>query len=239
MLRWLFIATSCDIVDLQKQLTSKRVETNMNDSTQSSAPLLYCWFDLEFTDLDPAKAHILQVAMLITDVHLQPVLPDDAGLNLIVRLDDQAIVSGWVQENLADLLGQCRQDDAISPDSVQALLLAYLSKAGGTGIEEIKERPVLAGNSVHADWRLACMHYPDLITQLTYRLLDVSTLKQQWTGWWQQPEFDKEDAGLVERNLPFPATHLAGKPHDAYYDILASIAELHYYRRQLRLAIDS
>ena len=201
-------------------------------STTESAPR-YIWFDLEFTDLDPDKAHILQVAVLATDVHLQLLQPDDKGLNLFLKLKDGATISEWVEQNLPDLLAVCRSEHALDAQAAETRITAYLDRIAGPAPDDIRERPVMAGNSVHNDWRLACMHYPALIARLHYRLLDVSTLKQQWQGWLGQPEFDKDDASLVKQYLPFEAGDLEGKPHDAYYDILASIAELNYYRQRL------
>lgn len=201
--------------------------SNMTDSKQPSA---YIWFDLEFTDLDPDKARILQVAVLATDVNLQLLQPDDKGLNLFLKLDPDALVSEWVEENLPDLLAICRSDQALNPHLAESRILEYLDRVVGPMPEEMDDRPVMAGNSVHCDWRLAGIHYPAFISRLHYRLLDVSAIKLQWEGWLKQSEFDKENAALVQKYLPFDDLNLEGQPHDAHYDILASIAELQYYR---------
>lgn len=193
----------------------------------------YIWFDLEFTDLNPHKASILQVAILATDVHLNPLTSADTGLNLIVRIDPGETVSPWVEENLPNLLARCRSTEALDPKSVEQQIIDYVARLAGPVAEEIKERPVLAGNSVHNDWRLADMHYPRFVERLHYRLMDVSTLKLHWQDWLGNAEFDKDDPGNVEAYLPFDSAPLAGAPHDAYYDILASIAELNFYRRHL------
>ncbi len=183
--------------------------------------------------MDPDKAHILQVAVLATDPQLNPLESGDRGLNLCLKLPADASVSAWVAENLSDLLTACRDPGALEQNSASQLITNYVDRVAGPAPEDIKERPVLAGNSVHADWRLACMHFPELIERLHYRLLDVSTLKIHWQDWLGQPEFDKEDANLVLEHLPFKITTLAGQPHDAYYDILASIAELNFYRQRM------
>jgi oligoribonuclease len=202
-------------------------------SAMPTSSAIYFWFDLEFTDLDPAKAQILQVAAWATDVHLQPLMPDDRGLNLILRLEDNTPVSPWVEDNLADLLKECRSPRSVPPGVVEIMLMRYLDRVAGPPAADIKDRPVLAGNSVHNDWRLAAIHYPALVNRLSYRLLDVSTLKQQWQGWMGQEEFNKEDAACVQAFLPEPFGTVSGARHDAYYDILASIAELNYYRQKL------
>jgi len=190
----------------------------------------YLWFDLEFTDLDPCQARIMQVAMWLTDVHLQPLDPADTGLNIVVQLPPEADVSPWVHENLKGLVTRCRSPQATPAGAVELLCTRYLDRYSGPPADDITARPVLAGNSVHNDWRLASVYYPALIKRVHYRLLDISTLKQQWTGWLGKPEFDKEDVELVKRWLPFAHLDPAGQRHDAFYDILASIAELHFYR---------
>ncbi len=197
---------------------------------------VYLWFDMEFTDLDPSRARILQVAALLTDAALQPLDETDRGLNFHVYLDPDAPVSEWVQENLAPLLQMCRTPQAVQPGAVEIMLTRYVDRLVGPAAEDIKARPAMAGNSVHSDWRLASIHYPALIDRLHYRLFDVSTLKQEWEGWWQQGEADKESAEWVQRNLPFEVPVIEGAVHDAYYDVLASIAELNFYRSQLKLA---
>ncbi len=205
-------------------------DVGMNNPQMHAA---YIWFDLEFTDLDPAKARILQVAVLATDVHLQPLPSGDQGLNLCLKLAEGAHISPWVEENLADLLARCRSAEALPPETAARMLVEYMDRVVGPPAEDISDRPVLAGNSVHMDWRLACQHFPRFIERLHYRMLDVSSLKLQWAGWLDRPEFDKDDAAVVEANLPFSVDALAGQPHDAHYDILASIAELHYYRQHM------
>lgn len=207
-----------------------RHDSAMTDNDRSH---LYVWFDMEFTDLDPAKADILQVALLVTDAHLRLLQPDDRGLNLYLKLEADATISEWVEQNLGALLEVCRSDRAIDSQSAKQRLADYLDRVVGTASPDIQLRPVMAGNSVHNDWRLASIHYPDLIQRLHYRLMDVTALKLQWQDWLGQPEFDKENAELVREFLPFDMGDLEGRPHDAFYDILASIAELNFYRTKM------
>jgi oligoribonuclease len=196
----------------------------MSDAKPSPA---YFWFDLEFSDLNVESAHVLQVAALITDNQLTPLQPDDRGLNLTVALPSDAPLSDWVQENLADLIARCRTADAVPADQIEARL--------GPAATELRDRPVLAGNSVHMDWLLARRVYPSLLDRLHYRHLDVSSFKIEWLDRWRQEPFDKEDAALVARYLPFPLPQTEARPHDALYDIYASIAELQFYRQHLQL----
>jgi oligoribonuclease len=196
-------------------------------------PCPYFWFDLEFSDLQVENACVLQVAALVTDANLQPMLVGDKGVDLAVRLPAGATVSDWVAEHLQGLLARCASAEAAAADEIEGRLVAYLESVVGPAAKDIKARPLLAGNSIHMDWLLARLHYPELLARLHYRHVDVSTLKMQWTDWLGKASFDKEDTALVQRYLPFDGSHLAGKPHDALYDIHASIAELNFYRQQL------
>ena len=99
---------------------------------------------------------------------------------------------------------------------------------------EEKRKPVLAGNSIHCDWYLARRFLPHFIRRLHYRHLDVTALKLQWRDWFKGGEFDKARTGLTAKFFAGPAGSVRGRQHDAYYDVQASIAELNYYRKQLR-----
>jgi len=192
---------------------------------------LYAWFDTEYSSLDLEEAVILQVALLITDSALERVLPAERDLRLTVKLPEGAEVSPWVQEHLPDLVEQCRSSAAIPIAEVDDRLCAYLSAAveslgGGTDL-----RPLLAGNSIHADWWLARRFLPRFLERLHYRQLDVTALKLEWKRL-HGDEFDKEMAGNVVKWFPSANVNALEK-HDAYYDVQASIAELAFYRRHL------
>ncbi len=93
--------------------------------------------------------------------------------------------------------------------------------------------PVLAGNSIHADWFLVRKYLPKFLACLHYRHLDVSSLKLQWLQWFEGEEFDKTNVELVKQHFAEAGVALDTQPHDAYYDVIASIAELSFYRSGL------
>lgn len=193
----------------------------------------YLWFDTEFTGLDSDKAHLLQVAMVITDTRLRRLTSPSRDVCLCVKLDPAAPVSAWVTENLADLLARCRSHDTISVEEVDRALAQRVDDAVGPVAHEVKLRPVLAGNTVHMDAAIANRLLPQFAKRLHYRLLDVSTLKIFWNDSFSGPEFNKEDEALIRRFLPTGFTLPSAKAHDAYYDIHATLAEMNYYRQQL------
>ncbi len=193
----------------------------------------YIWFDAEFTSLELDQARLLQVAVIITDTDLQRIHPPESDLNLCIRLEEGEAVSPWVAENLSGLVEQCRSDAAVSLEEADRQIAALLDQYCATPCAEMADRPVLAGNSVHNDWFLMRRFLPQLGSRLHYRLLDVSTIKIQWQDWVGQQPFDKENVELLNQYFPGGGID-AANAHDALFDIKASIAELAFYRLNLR-----
>lgn len=192
----------------------------------------YVWFDTEFTSLDLDEARLLQVSVMLTDKNLRRLTPPEEDLNLYVRVDETTPLSPWVQKNLPDLVKKCRSRTAVPVEEIDGQLTAFIDRWCGTPLKTIQKRPIMAGNSVHNDWILARKFCPKFVSRLHYRLLDVSTLKVQWFDVADGAEFDKQDAKLVKKYFP-EADLRRLRQHDAYYDIVASAAELAYYRAHI------
>lgn len=195
------------------------------------------WIDLEFTNLDPASAYIMQAAMIITTPDLVPIPPpgipeEVGGLLYDVHLDaaKAATASVWVRENQAEQLKRSQGDDALPNDKVEEVFLAYLLSACEVPSSK-RDRPLLCGNSVHGDYRFICKHMPKLEDLLSFRLLDVTTLKEIARRWCPDLEFRKTDE-TIKQWYPGKAD-LHGEAHDALYDIKGSIAELNFYRHTM------
>jgi oligoribonuclease len=213
----------------EKTMTTTSTPAPANERTCTPA---YIWFDTEFTGLDTDSAHLLQVAMIITDVNLQRLTPPDRDVCLCIKLPPDAPVSPWVAENLAGLLARCRSQSAVSVAEADHVLAQRLDEALGPVAKDIKRRPILAGNTIHMDMAMARRFLPEFNRRLHYRMLDVSTLKIFWNDSFTGPVFDKEDTGCIQPCLPTGFAAPAAAAHDAYYDIHASLAEMNYYRRQ-------
>lgn len=195
---------------------------------------IYLWFDTEFTSLDLERSQLLQVAMVATDAKLQRLRPPEEDLNLIIRLEPEDRCDPWVEKNLADLVRRCRSPEAISVEEADSRLSAQLDRMIGTRQKNIKRRPVLAGNSLHADWFLSRKYLPNFLDRLNFRMLDVTSWKLYWTSAFHAEPFDKEDAKVVKSLFPGEFTCDAEK-HDAYFDVLASIAEMNFYFSHLTI----
>ncbi len=196
-----------------------------------AVPVAYVWFDTEYTSLDLDNAKLLQVAAFATDTKLNRLAPPEEDINFYVKIDASTELSGWIQQNLPKLVEKCRSDEALSISEIDKKLTAYVDKFTGTPLKSIQKRPVMAGNSVHNDWFLARKFLPNFYSRLHYRIQDVSSMKLEWfirDG----EEFDKENQQLVKKYFPH-ADISQLKQHDAYFDIVASAAELGYYRHKL------
>lgn len=203
----------------------------MNDATTPTP--FYVWFDTEYSTLELEDARLLQIAATVTDHGLQRVAPANTDLNLVIRLEDQHPLSPWVSENLPDLASACRSNSAVPVATADEQLCHYLDHLVGPPKERIMDRPVLAGNSIHADWFLVRKFLPGFLDRLHYRFLDVTSIKLQWQDHFQGEPFDKEDAAMLQAHFPEARLAEGAALHDAYYDIQASIAELAYYRAGL------
>ena len=196
----------------------------------------YVWFDTEFTSLDLDEAQLLQVSVMLTDKDLKRITPPEEDINFYVRVADGVPLSPWVQKNLPDLVKKCRSRSAVPVENVDKKLAAFIDRWCDTPTKTIKKRPLMAGNSVHNDWILARKFFPKFVSRLHYRLLDVSTLKVQWLDLTDGAEFDKQDTKLVKKYFP-EADLRRLRQHDAYYDIVASAAELAYYRAHMNFSV--
>ncbi len=172
------------------------------------------WVDMEMSGLNPRTDKVLEVAIVVTDTHLNtiaeaPVFVVHHGGAVLDAMDS------WNKSAHAKsgLVGRV----AASPHSesdVENRLVEFLQQHVPPGASP------MCGNSVHQDRRFMDLHLPRLEAFFHYRNLDVSTLKELVKRW--KPELA---AGFGKH----------GK-HEALADIYESIEELKYYRQHfLRL----
>jgi len=189
------------------------------------------WFDTEYTSLELEQAQLVQVALVVTDFDGRRLAPAAQDLVTPVRLPVGAPVSEFLARECPALVATARGADAPTVDLVDALLAARLDDLLGPPAAKVKDRPILAGNTIHADWWLAEKFLPRFVARLNYRHLDVSALKILWLGTQAGPEFDKADLALMRANLPGWDLPENAVRHDALYDVMCSVAELNYYRQ--------
>jgi oligoribonuclease len=176
--------------------------------TQSSSHLL--WLDLEMTGLEVESHVILQAALIVTDAELQPL--EQFSCDVWQPEAELAKMVPFVREmhEKTGLLARVRQSN-IDTRRAEQLLLEIVSgwcPYGG----------VLCGNSIWQDRKFIDRYMPGLAAYLTYRILDVSSVKVLARAWYGQ------GAVYVKPTVG---------EHDALVDIQNSIAELAHYRRTL------
>ena len=189
----------------------------------------YLWFDTEYTSLQLDRARLLQVALVITDASLNRLAPPEQDFNCLAAISAEEVCDPWTAENLAALIQRCRSPEALPVEEINARLAAHLESVLGPNPGSVKLRPPLAGNSVQSDWFLARKFLPALIERAHYRVLDVSSWKIYWKNTVGDFPFNKDNEALVRQYFP-GVFNSPQNAHDAHFDVLASIAEMNFYR---------
>ena len=166
------------------------------------------WVDMEMSGLNPDIDKVLEVAIVVTDTHLDTIAE---GPVLVVHQDDAVLdaMDSWNKAAHAKSgLIERVKASPLSEADVESRLVEFLQQFVPPGVSP------LCGNSVHQDRRFMVRQLPRLEAYFHYRNLDVSTLKELMKRW--KPELA---AGFTKH----------GK-HEALADIYESIEELKYYR---------
>ena len=208
---------------------------------------LYCWFDTEYTTLDLNQAQLLQIALIVTDDNLIPIplspknfpgeLLRQDGFSAFIKPPPRKNISEHVLENYQPLLTRC-ESDGINVDAADELLTSYLNHLPETRASNIQHRPIMAGNTIHADYFLSRKYLPRFTSLLNYRIFDVSTLKLEWLFHYRGTPFKKKDNAKNIQRYYKGKDKILGNQHDAYYDIQASMAELAFYRTKISFMAD-
>jgi oligoribonuclease len=177
---------------------------------RKQSPSNLVWLDLEMTGLDVEVDVILQAALIVTDADLKPL--EQFACDVWQPETELAKMSPFVRDmhEKTGLVARVRSSKTELRRAEQELLqiVAGWCPYGA----------VLCGNSIWQDRKFVDRYMPGLAAYLTYRLVDVSTVKvlaKTWFG--PSAVYDKPTAG----------------EHDALVDVANSIAELAHYRKTL------
>ena len=170
------------------------------------------------TGLNPEKETIMSISCFITDAQLKII--DEQGWDSIVHHDKSSLdrMDEWCvnTHGHSGLTAACIASVTNHEEAADGLL-AYIKRFCPE-----PRRGLLAGNSVHCDKAfLSKPPYNRVTDHLSYRILDVSSLKEAAKRW--AP--DDVLIGVPSKKLL----------HQAREDILESIEEARYYRDTLFL----
>jgi oligoribonuclease len=183
----------------------------MTPTTLSRADDNLIWIDLEMTGLYPETDRIIEVAVIVTDAHLNHRVE---GPVFAIHQSDDALdaMDAWNKgthgkSGLTDRVKASTVDEAQAEAQLIEFLKEYVPKG----------KSPMCGNSICQDRRFLAKTMPKLEGYFHYRNLDVSTLKELAKRW--------KPAILVGFKK--------AQAHTALADITESIDELIYYREHL------
>ena len=169
------------------------------------------WIDLEMTGLDTVNDVIIEIATVVTDKDLNILAK---GPVMAIHQSDEVMagMDGWNtnQHGKSGLTERVRVSEFNEKDAETATI-EFLSQ----WVE--KGKSPMCGNSICQDRRFMARCMPELEDYFHYRNLDVSTLKELAARW--KPE--------VSKGFKKQGSHLAMD------DIIDSINELDYYRKEI------
>ena len=183
-------------------------------SSQAMKPGLdrIIWVDCEMTGLDKTADALIEVAVLVTDGDLH-VLGE--GVDVVIRPPRAAVdaMTPFVRTMHTESGLIHELDAGLTMDEAERLCLEYVREH----CPEPGKAP-LAGNSVGTDRAFIERDLPAFAEHLSYRTIDVSSIKELAKRWFPRVFFNS------------PEKHGG---HRALADIRESIQELKYYREVL------
>jgi oligoribonuclease len=188
----------------------------MSQATETAAPagaqrpneMNLIWVDLEMTGLEPDTDRIIEIAVVVTDMHLNTIAE---GPVFAIHQSDETMdkMDAWNKgtHGRSGLIERVK-NSTVSEEQAEAALIAFLKQFVPAG------KSPMCGNTICQDRRFMARTMPKLEAFFHYRNLDVSTLKELCRRW--KPEL----VGGFKKH----------QKHTALADIIESVEELKYYR---------
>lgn len=166
------------------------------------------WVDLETTGLDEKEHDILEVAMIVTDGHLNIIAEMDP---IVIHLSPQALwkMNDWCveQHTKSGLIDLVNKSD-VSLVHAERAMIVFAKKHC-----DPRKSP-LCGNTIDFDRRFLTKYMPKFHEYFHYRSINVSSVGE-----------------LVRRWYPMaPSPAIKRVAHRAHDDIMGSIEILRHYR---------
>lgn len=129
------------------------------------------WVDVETTGLDPAKIHLLELGMVVTQ---GPRLEIVDAYSWVIQAPPDAFEGAHekviTMHSNNGLMAECYGKDAFPLAFAQRDALGWLAKHRA-------EKSAMCGSSVHFDRSVLKVHMAELESKFHYRNLDASSLK--------------------------------------------------------------
>ncbi|XP_050534636.1 oligoribonuclease, mitochondrial isoform X2 [Daktulosphaira vitifoliae] len=191
-----------------------KADVFLNKSMENRCSNNIVWFDGEMTGLDADKHTLIEAAVIVTDGQLN-ILAE--GPNIIIKHPDEVLdnMEEWPKNHhaMSGLTESCKKSK-ITLEQADQILYDFIDPF------TIKGKCALAGNSIYMDRIFIRKYLPKFENQLSYRLIDVSTLKELLKRW--DPKFiDMAPKKTMK--------------HRALDDIRESLNELSFYKKYLKL----
>lgn len=175
-----------------------------------------CWLDLEMTGLDEQNDVIIQAALIVTTAELEPL--EEFVCDIWQPEEALAKMKPFVREmhartGLTERVRQSRVDLGAAEKQLLERVTGWCTYPA-----------ILCGSSIGYDKRFIDRWMPGFAGYLSYRTVDVSSLKLLARLWYG-------DAGAFQKQTE--------GEHDALFDIRQSLAELAFYRRTIFIPPDS
>jgi len=184
-------------------------------SATSSKALRLVWIDLEMTGLDPQTCVIVEIATIVTDADLNVIAE---GPDLVLHATDEQLASmvPVVHEmHRRSGLTAAIRESTVTVAEAEAQTLAFIREHCSK-----KGAHPLCGNTIGTDRQFLARHMRQIVDHLSYRTIDVSTIKELARRW-------------------YPARYQKrprkGEGHRALKDIRESIVELRHWRESVFL----
>ena len=168
------------------------------------------WIDCEMTGLDENKCVLVEIATIVTESDLTVVAE---GPELVIHATDAQLAA--MPEVVREMHGKSGLTDRVRKSKVSLAdaerdTVAFVRKHCRT-----KDIHVLCGNSIGTDRRFIARYMPKLDRHLSYRMIDVSSIKELAKRWYPKA---------------YDARPPKQKGHRALADIRESIAELAHWK---------
>lgn len=163
---------------------------------------------MEMSGLDVNKEVVLEVACIITDLNFREL----ASFETVVKQPQSYLdnMDAWNTEHHGKSGLTAKVPHGMEPDMVEAKLVDMIDKHFPLSKTDLKQRPILAGNSIMQDRLFIDKYFKVLSSRLHYRMVDVSSFK-------------------IIMNNKYNLTYKKSNQHRALDDIRESIGELKYY----------